>query len=90
MASRSSDDLEIFSRNHQPWLKESSYTLQPYYRLDLIPSWILARNNDESVPEFRFTKDGDPPKPCDPLPTYVYYLGNIRVDVLEVSRRVSS
>ncbi|KAJ7142051.1 kinase-like domain-containing protein [Mycena crocata] len=39
---------------------------------------------DKSVPEFRFSANGDPPQPCDPFPTDVYYLGNlIRTDFLE-------
>ncbi|KAJ7502449.1 kinase-like domain-containing protein [Mycena galericulata] len=32
---------------------------------------------DKTVPEFRFSEDGAPPKPCDPFPTDVYYLGNM-------------
>ncbi|KAJ6456372.1 hypothetical protein C8R45DRAFT_844991 [Mycena sanguinolenta] len=55
---------------------------------------------DKSVPEHRFTVDRNdvpppstdediqnkvPPKPCDPFPTDIYYLGNmIRLDFLEV------
>ncbi|KAJ7140502.1 kinase-like domain-containing protein [Mycena crocata] len=43
---------------------------------------------DKSVPEFRFSEDGDPPEACDPFPTDVYYLGNmIRVDFLEGNTR---
>ncbi|KAJ7782485.1 hypothetical protein DFH07DRAFT_935583 [Mycena maculata] len=39
---------------------------------------------DKSVPEFRFTEDGNPPDDCDPFPTDVHYLGNmIRVDFIE-------
>ncbi|KAJ7658028.1 hypothetical protein B0H17DRAFT_1145734 [Mycena rosella] len=32
---------------------------------------------DKTVPEFEFPEDGAPPKPCDPFPADVYYLGNM-------------
>lgn len=48
-----------------------------YDTRDPPPLEIPIVGGDKTVPEFRFTKRGKPPKPCDPFPTDIYYLGNL-------------
>ncbi|KAJ7467092.1 hypothetical protein FB451DRAFT_1040556, partial [Mycena latifolia] len=65
-----------------------------YYTIDFRLSSYETRNpppleppgaGDKTVPEFEFAEDGSPPKPCNPFPTDVCYLGNmILKDFVEV------